>query len=86
MRNEVITCDRCRGVCAAADPTGQIYAAMLSGRDIVGTRDAAADLCGNCLEDLAGFMSELAPTPAPAASKPKRMPARKAPAGRALSG
>lgn len=63
MRRPAIWCDRCgeheHEDSVDREKWGRVYAATLSGTDRIGTSEEAADLCGNCLEDLAGFMLEL---------------------------
>lgn len=57
MRREVIECDRCgEDAAGARDSNGRLYAATLSGRDVIGTSERPADLCGDCMADLATFM------------------------------
>lgn len=55
-----VKCDRC-GSSGAEDKVdrsrwGRIFAATLSGSDIVGSAEMADDLCGECLDDLSAFM------------------------------
>lgn len=59
-RREIIECDRCGSIGDARTDRvsrGLIYAATLSGEDIVGLSDQPADLCAGCMNDLRGFIS-----------------------------
>jgi len=59
-KRKIIECDRCGGTCSehAADRSAwsQIYAATLDGKDLVGTAEIAADLCGDCSAELEAWM------------------------------
>lgn len=60
-KRKIIECDRCGAIDSdnAVDRSAwaQIYAATLSGTDVVGTMETPADLCGDCGDALKSWMT-----------------------------
>jgi len=59
-KRKIIECDRCGEIGSehAVDRSAwaQIYAASLDGKDLVGTAEVPADLCGDCSAELKVWM------------------------------